>query len=71
MLFLVLGGYSAYKVDVLLNKKGNELTLMEFKDFFSLDDKFKGVRGMSLAFAIVTQDHLSSKEKEPLDESYG
>ena len=38
ILFLVVGGYLAYKVDILINKKGNELILMEFKDFYSLED---------------------------------
>ena len=40
LLFLVLGSYSAYKVDVLVNKKGDQLTLMEFKEFYSLDETF-------------------------------
>ena len=70
LLFLVLGGYLAYKVDILINKKGNELTLMEFKDFYSLEDKFTHADGLSLAFAVVTQESRVA-DKEPLDISYG
>ena len=71
LLFLVLGSYSAYKVDVLVNKKGDQLTLMEFKEFYSLDETFSSEQGLSLAFAIITGDHFSGAQKEPLDESYG
>ena len=58
LLILVLGSYSAYKVDVLLGRKGNQLTYMELKDFYSLDEKFTSKQGLNLAFAIVTPDHL-------------
>ena len=63
LLILVLGSYSAYKIDVLINKKDNQFASVEFKDFYSLDDKFTHADGLSLAFAVVTS--------EPIDESYG
>ena len=44
---------------------------MEFKDFYSLEEKFTSAQGMSLAFAIVTGDHFYNNQREPLDESYG
>ena len=66
LLTVLIVGYSAYKLDILVNKKGNELTVIQLQDFYSDDETIKYDDGLNFAFGLYTKD-LSFR----LDETYG
>ena len=68
LLLIALGGYSAYKVEIMINRKSNELTLAELSDFYTDEETLNYEDGLNFAFGLHVFDFV---EQEPLDETYG
>ena len=63
---MIIGGYSAYKLDILINRKGNEMTLIQLPEYYDADESISFDDGFNFAFGLRTWN----KDFE-LDETYG
>ena len=53
LLLVLMGGYTAYKFDILINRKSNALTEMELRNFYGDDEKFTSADGLQVAFTVL------------------
>ena len=54
-----MGSYSTYKFDILVNRKGNELTKTELEDFHPENHSFGNSDGLNFAFGITPGKFLT------------
>ena len=63
---MIIVGYSAYKLDILIHRKSNELTLIHLPEYYPDDESISFEDGFNFAFGLLTQF-----EDFELDESFG
>ena len=66
LLSVIIVGYSAYKFDILIHRKSNELTLIQLPEYYPDDESISFDDGFNFAFGLYTQDN-----DFVLDESFG
>ena len=63
---MIIVGYSAYKLDILIHRKSNELTLIQLPEYYPADESISFDDGFNFAFGLHTQ--FAGFE---LDDSFG
>ena len=66
LLTVIIVGYSAYKLDILIHRKSNELTLIQLPEYYPDDESISFDDGFNFAFGLYTQENDFE-----LDESFG
>ena len=63
---MIVVGYTAYKFDIMINRKSSESNLFRLKDFYTEEEEFSSEDGFNIAFGV----NYGSLVNGEIDETY-